>query len=117
MTNKQKSTDEIELGKGDVLLISDIQNDFQAGGSLADLEGDQVIPVLNGYIDQFSNRQLPIFAIRDWHHPNHCSFIQQGGPWPEHCIAGSKGAESTSDLHLPVSTYIISKGTAGENSR
>ena len=44
MTNKQKSTDEIELGKGDVLLISDIQNNFQAGGSLADLEGDQVIP-------------------------------------------------------------------------
>jgi hypothetical protein len=43
MTNKQKSTDEIELGKGDVLLISDIQNDFQPGGSLGVLEGDQVI--------------------------------------------------------------------------
>ena len=103
ITNKQKSTDEIELGKGDALLISDIQNDFLPGGNLAVSDGDQIIPILNGYIDQFSNRQLPVFAIRDWHPPNHCSFIQQGGPWPEHCIAGPKGAEFASDLHLPVS--------------
>ena len=111
MTNKRKSTDQIELGKGDALLISDIQNDFLPGGSLAVPEGEQVIPVLNGYIDRFSNRQLPVFATRDWHPANHCSFIRQGGPWPEHCIAGSKGAEFSADLHLPASAYIISKGT------
>jgi len=111
MTNKRKSTDQIELGKGDALLISDIQNDFLPGGSLAVLEGERIIPVLNGYIDRFSNRQLPVFATRDWHPANHCSFIRQGGPWPEHCIAGSKGAEFAADLHLPVSAYIISKGT------
>lgn len=111
MTNKQKSTDEIELCKGDALLVSDIQNDFLPGGNLAVPDGDQIIPVLNGYIDQFNNRQLPVFAVRDWHPPNHCSFIQQGGPWPEHCIVDSKGAEFASDLHLPASTYIISKGT------
>jgi len=107
MTNK--STDQIELGKGDALLISDIQNDFLHGGSLAVPEGDQLIPVLNGYIDRF--RQLPVFATRDWHPAKHCSFIRQGGPWPEHCVAGSKGAEFSPDLHLPVSAYIISKGT------
>jgi nicotinamidase/pyrazinamidase len=111
MTNKRKSTDQIELGKGDALLISDIQNDFLPGGSLAVSEGEQVIPVLNGYIDRFSNRQLPVFATRDWHPVNHCSFIRQGGPWPEHCIAGSKGAEFSADLYLPASAYIISKGT------
>jgi len=104
-----KSTDQIELGKGDALLISDIQNDFLHGGSLAVPEGDQIIPVLNGYIDRF--RQLPVFATRDWHPAKHCSFIRQGGPWPEHCVAGSKGAEFAADLHLPVSAYIISKGT------
>lgn len=111
MTNKRKSTDQIELGKGDALLISDIQNDFLPGGSLAVSEGEQIIPVLNGYIDQFSHRQLPVFATRDWHPAKHCSFIQQGGPWPEHCIAGSKGAGFSADLHLPASAYIISKGT------
>jgi len=99
------------LGEGDALLISDIQNDFLPGGSLAVQEGERIIPVLNGYIDRFSHRQLPVFATRDWHPANHCSFIRQGGPWPEHCIAGSKGAEFVADLHLPVSVYIISKGT------
>jgi len=111
MTNKRKSTDQIELGKGDALLISDIQNDFLPGGSLAVQEGERIMPVLNGYIDRFSSRQLPVFATRDWHPANHCSFIRQGGPWPEHCIAGSKGAEFSADLHLPASAYIISKGT------
>lgn len=114
MNKKQNNTNKVELDIGDALLISDIQNDFLPGGSLAVQEGDQIIPVLNGYIDQFINRQLPVFATRDWHPSNHCSFIQQGGPWPEHCIAGSKGAEFASDLRFPVSAYIISKGTAVE---
>jgi nicotinamidase/pyrazinamidase len=26
------------------------------------------------------DRQLPVFATRDWHPANHSSFIQQGGP-------------------------------------
>jgi len=111
MTNKRKNTDKIELGKGDVLVIIDIQNDFLPGGSLAVPEGEQVIPVLNGYIDQFINRQLPMLATRDWHPPDHCSFVQQGGPWPEHCIAGSKGAEFAADLHLPIPVKIFSKAT------
>lgn len=111
MNKQQNSTDKVELDIGDALLISDIQNDFLPGGSLAVLEGDRIIPVLNGYIDQFSNRQLPVFVTRCWHPVNHCSFIRQGGPWPEHCVAGSKGAEFSADLHLPVSAYIISKGT------
>ena len=111
MTNKQKNTDKIELAKGDALVIIDIQNDFLPGGSLAVPEGDQVIPVLNGYIDQFIERQLPVLATRDWHPSNHCSFIQQGGPWPEHCIAGTRGAEFASDLHLPASVNVFSKAT------
>lgn len=111
MMNNRKSTHKIELGTGDALLIIDIQNDFLPGGSLAVPDGNQVISVLNAYIDQFIHRQLPVFATRDWHSPNHCSFTPQGGPWPEHCIADSTGAEFAAGLHLPVSTYIISKGT------
>jgi nicotinamidase/pyrazinamidase len=114
MTNNRKSADQIELGQADALVIIDIQNDFLPGGSLAVPEGDQVIPVLNGYIDQFSNRQLPVFATRDWHPANHCSFIRQGGPWPEHCVADSKGAEFSADLHLPAAIHVISKGIGAE---
>lgn len=109
MNNKKNDADKIELAEGDVLVIIDIQNDFLPGGSLAVLEGEQVIPVLNGYIDHFIRRQLPILATRDWHPPDHCSFVQQGGPWPEHCVAGSKGAEFSADLRLPDPVKIFSK--------
>jgi nicotinamidase/pyrazinamidase len=101
----------INLAEGDALVIVDLQNDFLPGGSLPVPEGEQVIPVLNGYIERFVNRGLPIFATRDWHPKNHSSFTAQGGPWPEHCVIGSKGAEFASDLQLPDSVQIISAGT------
>lgn len=100
----------INLAEGDALVIVDLQNDFLPGGSLPVPEGEQVIPVLNGYIERFVNRGLPIFATRDWHPKNHSSFTAQGGPWPEHCVIGSKGAEFASDLQLPDSVQIISAG-------
>jgi nicotinamidase/pyrazinamidase len=111
MTHQRKHTDKIKLAKGDVLVIIDVQNDFLSGGSLAVPDGDQVIPVLNGYIEHFAHRQLPVLATRDWHPPDHCSFVRQGGPWPAHCIAGSQGAEFAAGLHLPVPVQIFSKGT------
>ena len=97
---------------GDALLIVDVQNDFLPGGSLAVAEGDQVVAVLNNYIALFSRQGLPIYATRDWHTPDHCSFKAQGGPWPRHCVAGSPGAGFAPDLRLPAEKVtVISKGT------
>lgn len=56
------------------LIIVDVQNDFLPGGALAVPEGDRVIPALNAYIAEFEKQELPVFATRDWHPPNHCSF-------------------------------------------
>jgi nicotinamidase/pyrazinamidase len=100
--------------RGDALIIVDMQNDFLAGGSLAVAGGNAIIPVLNRYIAWFQAHQLPIYATRDWHPPDHCSFRQQGGLWPPHCIAGSEGAAFHSDLELPVATHIISKAASQE---
>ena len=94
------------------LIIVDVQNDFLPGGALAVPEGDRVIPALNAYIAEFEKQELPVFATRDWHPPNHCSFQAQGGPWPVHCVADSKGAEFSPSLRLPKSAAVISKGTA-----
>ena len=96
---------------GDVLLVTDIQNDFLSGGSLAVAGGDEVVPVLNRYIDEFVAHGLPVFATRDWHPDRHCSFHQQGGPWPVHCVAGTPGAEFAKTLRLPPDTTVISKAT------
>lgn len=98
----------------DALVIVDVQNDFLPGGNLAVAGGDEVIQVLNRYIELFSRRSLPIYATRDWHPSDHCSFKPQGGIWPPHCIAGSAGAKFPATLHLPYATTIVSKATTPE---
>lgn len=100
-----------KLGKNDALIIVDVQNDFLPGGALAVPNGDQVVPVLNAYIERFAEKKLPVFATRDWHPPDHCSFQSRGGPWPPHCIAGTPGAQFSIALNLPQDVRIISKAT------
>lgn len=99
---------------GDALLLVDVQNDFLPGGSLAVPHGDEIIPPLNRLIQSFSRRSLPIFATRDWHPAQHCSFREQGGPWPPHCIAGTPGAAFPANLALPHDTAIVSKATTAD---
>src|SRR3990167_7105549 len=103
------------LGAGDALLIVDVQSDFLPGGSLAVPRGDEVVAVLNGYLAAFRNSGLPVVATRDWHPPDHCSFRQQGGPWPPHCVAGSEGAGFAPQLQLPTDATVISKATAQQS--
>ncbi len=106
---------QLVLSPGDALVVVDVQNDFLPGGSLAVPRGDDVIPALNRYLAAFVRRELPIFATRDWHPPNHCSFQPYGGPWPPHCVAGSDGAAFAAALDLPASSTLITlKGTQPE---
>jgi len=100
-----------ELYVGDALLIADVQNDFLPGGALGVKGGDEILPVLRGYIDRFQSHGLPIFLSRDWHPPNHCSFREQGGPWPIHCVAGSTGALPPLSFPIPETATIIHKAT------
>ena len=101
----------MDLHPGDGLLVVDVQNDFLPGGALGVPRGDEVVPVLNRYVSAFRTRGLPIFASRDWHPANHCSFREQGGVWPVHCVVGTKGAEFHPDLSLPTSILVVSKAT------
>jgi len=104
----------IELSRADALVVVDVQNDFVPGGSLAVPHGDEIVPVLNQYIFAFAAAGLPIFATRDWHPADHCSFKAQGGIWPPHCVAGTPGAGFAPALALPASAMIISKATERE---
>jgi nicotinamidase/pyrazinamidase len=107
-------TGSLRHGPGDALVVADVQNDFLPGGTLAVLGGDRVVPVLNRCIGEFESRGLPVFATRDWHPPGHCSFREQGGPWPPHCIAGTRGAEFARELALPATARLISKATRAD---
>jgi nicotinamidase/pyrazinamidase len=99
----------ISLQRGDALLIADIQNDFLLGGALSVPGGDEIVPVVSRYVDRFRSLGLPIFASKDWHPPNHCSFHERGGMWPAHCVAGSRGAEFPAGFVLPPETVFVYK--------
>lgn len=97
---------------GDALIIVDLQNDFLPGGSLAVPDGDAVIAPINRCVALFAKYAHPVFATRDWHPPDHCSFESRGGSWPPHCVAHSRGADFPAGLAMPETVSVISKATA-----
>jgi nicotinamidase/pyrazinamidase len=108
------------------LLLIDIQNDFIPGGALAVPEGDQIIPLANALQPLFEI----VVATQDWHPPHHKSFAAnhpgrqpfertqlQGLEqvlWPEHCVQGTAGADSSPHLDLLRVEAIFRKGTNPE---
>lgn len=100
-----------KIEKSDSLIVVDVQRDFCPGGALPVAECNRTVAVLNRYIDVFNESGAKTFATRDWHPPNHISFKPHGGPWPPHCVHGSRGAEFHPDLRLSKNVRIISKAT------
>ena len=100
-----------ELSPTDAVIAVDVQNDFCPGGGLPIPEGDQVVAVLNRWIEQAERAAARVVVSRDWHPANHCSFETQGGPWPVHCVQGTPGAELRADLRVPRDAIIVDKAT------
>lgn len=92
------------------LLIVDVQNDFCTGGALPVPKGEDVVPPLNGYIDQAAALGAPVYASRDWHPSVTTHFAPYGGPWPVHCVQDSAGALFHPDLRLPTTSTVVTKG-------
>ena len=70
-----------------ILLAIDLQKDF-IYGALTVPGATQVLPAINAVKDRFD---LVYFTL-DWHPVDHCSFREQGGPWPVHCVHHTEGA-------------------------
>ncbi|WP_291362903.1 nicotinamidase [Acetobacter sp. UBA5411] len=97
----------IKISSADALLVVDVQNDFLPGGALAVENGDAVIPVINQLMT------LPFGAIvttQDWHPSEHCSFEEQGGEWPRHCVADTSGADLAEALDRRAVSLELRKG-------
>lgn len=101
----------VTIQPDDALLVADIQNDFLPGGALGVTGGDEVVPVLQRYMEKFESKGNLIFVTKDWHPPNHCSFKEQGGIWPVHCVAGDKGAAHPPTFRVPSSAVPVLKAT------
>lgn len=96
------------------LLLVDIQNDFCEGGALAVPQSNAIFDTVNQWIALARGRGWPIIVSRDWHPVEHCSFEPRGGPWPEHCVQDTRGAEFHPHMQLPSDAVRVSKGTAFE---
>ena len=112
----------MRIDEHDVLVVTDVQNDFCPDGALADSDGDNVIEAIHRIAPRFEH----IILTQDWHPPHHTSFATSHpgkNPfeqielsyglqtlWPEHCIQNSKGADFHPALHLPQAELILRKG-------
>jgi len=104
----------IQLNETDALLVIDMQYDFLPGGSLGVPGGNEVLGPVNTLMGLFAARGLPVYASRDWHPGNHCSFAARGGPWPPHCVADTEGAAFSKELAFPADMVIISKAESAD---
>lgn len=110
------------------LILVDIQNDFCPGGALAVATGDAVVAPAN----LLAARYPVVVATQDWHPAGHRSFASTHGLppftphespgigpvlWPDHCVAGTPGAELHPALDLRPVQAVLRKGTrAGVDS-
>jgi nicotinamidase/pyrazinamidase len=92
----------------EALIVVDVQNDFCPGGALAVAGGDEVVTPINRLARELDY----VFATRDWHPPDHGSFAPQGGPWPVHCVQGTRGAELRDDLDRERIEVLVDAGRA-----
>lgn len=89
------------------LVVVDMLYDF-IDGSLACQNADNAVRETLKFIDAQTKGQggedheildtFPILFIRDHHPADHSSFKEQGGIWPSHCVAGTRGGEIHADL-------------------
>ena len=93
--------------KNNALVVVDMLYDF-IDGSLACQNAENAVKETLKYIDTQTKGQggeeheildtFPILFIRDHHPADHSSFMEFGGTWPSHCVAGTRGGEIHEDL-------------------
>lgn len=96
-----------------ILICVDCQYDFIEGGNLPVDGGTQALDYLARYVADHSNEYDCVVMTLDWHPGNHCSFTENGGIWPNHCVRYTRGASIYDPLAkaLPVEkTVFFEKG-------
>ena len=91
-----------------ILVVVDVQYDFcNPNGALFVSGGDEVV---NKVKDVIPNFDYVIFT-KDSHSLNHCSFKENGGIWPVHCVWNSIGEGIPVELLKAAKDYgVVAKG-------
>ena len=101
-TENQKTE---EVKKNRMLIIVDPQIDFTTG-SLATAKGPEAMTRLakaidNGALDNYTW----VIVTQDAHPKNHCSFVENGGVFPPHCVQGTEGMNVFPDLKFVLDAH------------
>lgn len=99
------------------LVVVDMQNDFgHPDGSLFVEGGDAIVGAINDEIERTTLRGGTVVLTQDWHPASTPHFIEDGGVWPTHCVAGTWGAALLDNLDpMGRASAVIRKGTHGED--
>jgi len=103
------------MQRKNALLILDMQNDFCPGGALETPGSDELVPVINRYIEIFRAEGATVYASREYNEPNPAYSGEPEGASREHCVKGTFGAEFHPDLEWPKSTVVITRRTGPSN--
>jgi nicotinamidase/pyrazinamidase len=84
-----------------ILVLVDIQNDFVNGSLGVGIDKwNEAYEHLKVAYERLNPDMLVV--TKDMHPANHCSFVEQNGPWPAHCVEGRAG----SDLEWRISDLV-----------
>jgi nicotinamidase/pyrazinamidase len=95
------------------LIITDVQNDFCEGGSLAVAGGAAVARAVSEYLADGAQDYAHVVATKDFHidpgthfsdHPDYVA------SWPPHCVAGTPGSDFYPDLDTSAVEAVFRKG-------
>jgi len=95
------------------LVIVDLQKDFYDPKGALSVDGARKFPErIARLVPEYDN----VFFTLDWHVLSHCSFKQNGGIWPPHCIQHSWGASLPDEVLKAIdperqTVFYYEKGT------
>ena len=111
------------MKKDSALVVVDMLYDF-IDGSMACANADSAVAASLQWIDRETadaagleesgiHSTFPILFVCDHHPADHSSFIPEGGPWPPHCVQGTRGGA----IHEALAPYAKEEFTfyKGEN--
>jgi nicotinamidase/pyrazinamidase len=95
------------------LIITDVQNDFCEGGSLAVAGGAAVARAVSEYLAGSAQDYAHVVATKDFHIDPGSHFSEHpdyAASWPPHCVAGTPGSDFYPDLDTSTVEAVFRKG-------
>ena len=106
------------LGPDDALCVIDMQADFLPhdpernphGGRFGVAEGLDIIDTIVKLVDMAADSGATVCATRDYHPIDHVCFTSEGGPFPAHCVQGTKGAKLSPPIAAALARAVRNYG-------